>query len=99
SAAIHSLSLHDALPILRLLAEMHYENGEWQKARDAAERGARIDPKNVALGRIAARSAYREGRVAPAITQLEAQLARDSEWTEGRSEEHTSELQSRENLV
>jgi len=69
---------------MRLLAEMHYENGEWQKARDAAERGARIDPKNVALGRIAARSAYREGRVAPAIMQLEAQLARDSTWTEGK---------------
>lgn len=69
---------------MRLLAEMHYENGEWQKARDAAERGARIDPKNVALGRIAARSAYREGRVAPAITQLEAQLAKDGEWTEGK---------------
>lgn len=69
---------------MRLLAEIHYENGEWQKARDAAERGARIDPKNVALGRIAARSAYREGRVAPAVMQLEAQLVRDSTWTEGK---------------
>ncbi|MBX3493726.1 MAG: ABC transporter permease [Parvibaculum sp.] len=69
---------------MRLLAEIHYESGEWQKARDAAERGTRIDPKNVVLCRIVARSAYREGRVAPAITQLQAQLGRDGEWTEGK---------------
>ena len=67
---------------MRLLAEIHYESGEWQKARDAAERGTRIDPKNVVLCRIVARSAYREGRVAPAIMQLQAQLGRDGEWTE-----------------
>ena len=68
----------------RLLAEMYFENGEWQKARATAESGVRLDPNDLVLGRIAARSAYREGRIAPAITRLEAQLALDDAWVEGK---------------
>src|SRR5207302_2711648 len=87
----HTLSLHDALPISQRLTEE-------REAHEAVERGdrrgrhrdhqhalpAEEDPPD-------AEGLAREGRV---------ELVRDRpEERELRSEEHTSELQSRENLV
>jgi len=69
---------------MRLLAEIHYEKGDWRKARNAADGGLRIAPENSAFGRIAARSVYREGRIVQAIARLEAQLAQDPDWSEGK---------------
>ncbi|MBX3490794.1 ABC transporter permease [Parvibaculum sp.] len=69
---------------MRLLADVYCEREEWQKARNAAEAGVLIAPKDTTLGRIAARCAYRQGNVVRAINRLEAQLAKDKDWTEGK---------------
>ncbi|MBX3495989.1 MAG: ABC transporter permease [Parvibaculum sp.] len=71
-------------PRMRLLAEIYFEREEWQKARNAAEAGAQIARKSKALGRIAARAAYREDNGIQAINRLEAQLTKDKDWTEGK---------------
>src|SRR5690606_40837534 len=94
--AIPSLSLHDALPIspgrrlarigLRLLAAALPARAQECARNDRGDRralAARI--RTVALAAGAARIARGADRASPAGG--------------GRSEEHTSELQSRENLV
>src|SRR5690606_41350743 len=83
---IHTLSLHDALPISvrRRRRRAEIRQGRPAAGRDANHRGARHQgqipqPEPVYPGRESVRPAHRRQY--------------------GRSEEHTSELQSRENLV
>src|SRR5690606_40915295 len=89
TTAISTLSLHDALPILDL--------STWSSNTVTSDpSGARTQPQNVAL-------AWR-----PGITFKPAESRNYTFGLDGdvltlvdreRSEEHTSELQSRENLV
>src|SRR5690606_42008985 len=85
---IYPLSLHDALPIF---AE-HALHRAHRRAHDLDVGGA-----NVRLGTQALRSFDIGMRAAAARPWLEAQLLDVA--AAARSEEHTSELQSRENLV
>src|SRR5690606_41626821 len=92
---IFTLSLHDALPIspapaARGAAERPRDRG---RARPAARPGARRDrPVRARLRRAAG------GRPRP-VTPAPGEGRTLDEGRAPRSEEHTSELQSRENLV
>src|SRR5690606_40939524 len=85
--SIYSLSLHDALPICLavhcLLAPDHLELARWLSV--------------VALLVVA--SGWRPRLTALPHWWLTWSLSVSATLTDGRSEEHTSELQSRENLV
>src|SRR5690606_39630193 len=74
---IYTLSLHDALPIFTVGAELLQNAGF-----------ARV--------RVGGQAFYTN--MSGAITAVD-QTGSDTPWTNRRSEEHTSELQSRENLV
>src|SRR3712207_7315592 len=78
---IYTLSLHDALPILRACAHHHDARLAAQPARHRLERGAQV---------------IEEARQATnaVLAEQTAERAPDD-----RSEEHTSELQSRQYLV
>lgn len=77
-------ALGPSIARMALLAKLHYERGEWTEAHKAATAGIRLAPEDKRFGRIAARSAYRGARLVQAISQLEQQVARDAEWTEGK---------------
>src|SRR5690606_41608642 len=92
---IHPLSLHDALPISRrkLPYASNSESIEWRRRRDEAwtNRGAALH---------AARAYEDAGGLRPdAGKGCGDRLSGGASVGHGRSEEHTSELQSRENLV
>src|SRR5690606_40133323 len=89
---ISALSLHDALPIWPLPLPVRYA------ARDASRHRGRTVPA------VAAVAATVAGVVAVAIAAAsdEKEFEKTYEYQQAvgdRSEEHTSELQSRENLV
>src|SRR5690606_41423873 len=90
---IYSLSLHDALPILASLRGMvRTDKGPppgtsrtMSKPNGFRDRQHRIADRSVSVGRAVDNRPVRSGRLVVPNGQ--------------RSEEHTSELQSRENLV
>src|SRR5690606_41398184 len=83
--ALHSLSLHDALPISPIGAAFEQLLGiGGQLARERRHFGLSVE--DLAIGAFARRGGAEQGRQLVAATRH-------------RSEEHTSELQSRENLV
>src|SRR5690606_41532866 len=96
STAISTLSLHDALPIsvpVQLLAvparEGHHDRAD--PALDRRDVGSEVDAAQLLLGDL---------RVALVLAALGAAVGHEVlRAREDRSEEHTSELQSRENLV
>src|SRR5690606_39542772 len=87
---LYSLSLHDALPILFLVQELSVNNvSDYYTVEDL--KTAKVDPSRVKVdkkGRL-----YHE-ETEDCVFQLPYYEIRFE-----RSEEHTSELQSRENLV
>src|SRR5690606_39738940 len=92
TTAIYTLSLHDALPILYPAPEHN------------PTRGLRLRWCRTRLGRNASLAGIKHlNRLEQVLAQAEWNDAATAEGlmldTEGRSEEHTSELQSRENLV
>src|SRR5207302_9885746 len=97
-SAIYALSLHDALPIWAFMSVTvsSYKNvvgGEWV---DSAS-GETMEVLNPATGQAIAE--VPRGTKEDADRAVEAAKKALPEWLETRSEEHTSELQSRENLV
>src|SRR5690606_41626967 len=86
---IHTLSLHDALPICYVALWRHADAGDPLPGREA-DYARPLSAK----GRAQAASVGRwlASRLAPPLRVLSSPAPR-------RSEEHTSELQSRENLV
>src|SRR5690606_40555162 len=93
---IYTLSLHDALPIYRLIRQKEIETQQQievsrinqQKVTQIAEQD-----KAVSVARKSEEQSEAEARADKA--RAEAVMAEEGV----RSEEHTSELQSRENLV
>src|SRR5207302_5041505 len=92
--AIYTLSLHDALPILiaALLGGLAYLNGVGQQPTYAVLMPARDLPR----GAVLSTDDFVPQRVALPDTMAAATMPTSAQ---ARSEEHTSELQSRENLV
>src|SRR5690606_41437396 len=95
--ALSPLSLHDALPISRKdgSIEIHQQiviGRDSQKPIVLGKGGSRIK----AIGE-AARKELSE--MLGVSVHLFLHVKVDERWAESRSEEHTSELQSRENLV
>src|SRR5690606_41300086 len=91
---IHTLSLHDALPIYRVLPALALERGGVPAERKAA-RGRRA----VRAGRSRPHAAVHGGRGEGERAQGTCCRHPGRARCVLRSEEHTSELQSRENLV
>src|SRR5207237_10823400 len=93
---VHTLSLHDALPILGSLTGLkgHREVAEAFARLDTGGRPAVLVLNGNKLSGLGSPSAAREG--APGMLLRRALVALRQE---GRSEEHTSELQSHLNLV
>src|SRR5690606_39976196 len=89
--ATYPLSLHDALPILDPADPLHAPRRRRRQLRREHPVGA-PGP----AGR--ARSGVRAARLRRGQLHLRRPPRRDR-WATDRSEEHTSELQSRENLV
>src|SRR5207302_11125751 len=83
--ARYTLSLHDALPICKEPLDRHLVGRIQYRRRQATSR--RRVPRHSHCG------------VPRRIDRLEGQRPEPSDVERGRSEEHTSELQSRENLV
>src|SRR5207302_11483330 len=93
----HTLSLHDALPIFR----PHRHHGRDRAPVTTPSRRAVFALAVLAL---AGTAWLRCGPLPPGLLDLDEHVstevvARDGEPLRERSEEHTSELQSRENLV
>src|SRR5690606_41955314 len=91
---IYTLSLHDALPILLILNGIRFPFGLLNAAIDWCKQNGS------ALHAIfmKAEDEVGEGYVYPSDLEAAEDL-NDTQDSENRSEEHTSELQSRENLV
>src|SRR5205823_9255985 len=92
---LYSLSLHDALPI----SQLRDPGGEaGRPARGGAAPGARDprQPRGAGAGRVGPPGA---GRPAAAALGAARTVRRTASETVGRSEEHTSELQSLAYLV
>src|SRR5690606_39476152 len=84
---IYTLSLHDALPICRCKIQQIEQLAQFFLIWRAKLCNALINPLNGGSnGKLALIRFFRQG-------------AGKHRWQQGRSEEHTSELQSRENLV
>src|SRR5690606_40214811 len=96
SPDIYTLSLHDALPIYKLNSITVYSNYSVDTESQATDT---VEYQGVSY--IQQGDFFRPDRLAPFIlldtTQYYNPLT--SKFTSNRSEEHTSELQSRENLV
>src|SRR5690606_41646600 len=90
ATAVYTLSLHDALPIYRLVGDPHRA----LRRGELGDRGLGGELPALALepGRA---QGQQQRRVEAALHVGDLGLGH----LEGRSEEHTSELQSRENLV
>src|SRR5690606_42029201 len=86
TTCIHTLSLPDALPIW-LIHEVFARRVETQRKRRRPV-GDEIDPQDL-------RREQRQGDTAAVLRQQAEKIGEQH----ARSEEHTSELQSRENLV
>src|SRR5690606_39510471 len=86
--AIYSLSLHDALPICRA----YRPPGRLERRGDRRRARSR-------LARTHGRDRRDDGARRKALWRRLERLPRAQVARTGRSEEHTSELQSRENLV
>src|SRR5690606_42021156 len=89
----YTLSLHDALPIF---AEVRYAGRDLRRHARGADRGLRPDRRG-GFDALRGRRPHlrrRHGCVAQVL-----ELAPHADGDAHRSEEHTSELQSRENLV
>src|SRR5207302_3989890 len=99
TTAIYPLSLHDALPILSVEAQLGTDRvfaADLQELRPHPGQG--VSAAN--LRALLADSAIMESHRGPDCTRVQdAYSLRCSPQVHGRSEEHTSELQSRENLV
>src|SRR5690606_41948538 len=97
SAEIYTLSLHDALPILRWKREgKRKESGTSEGNGRRAARGQRTHLQ-VAVGNVVLVQVRHGGHnLAYDVSRV---LLRVLASLHDRSEEHTSELQSRENLV
>src|SRR5690606_41724640 len=96
---IYALSLHDALPISGQLVEVFAEGGAELPAQPGQGAAAKVGHRGDAVGSQAAGSLLPD---APDL--LHRQGVQEGLHLAGfdddqRSEEHTSELQSRENLV
>src|SRR5690606_39934526 len=91
---IYALSLHDALPIFARVPDAQAEDV------DAAVRSARATFESAEWqDMLPAQREMLMLRLADLIEKNGEELARLETLNNGRSEEHTSELQSRENLV
>src|SRR5690606_42149052 len=99
STAIYTPSLHDALPIFSTVGyHSDVAVGQSRRIGRAARQVHRLAEFAIDIGsRIAGERQRRVGKVAD-FTLDDTQLFFGC-CTTGRSEEHTSELQSRENLV
>src|SRR5690606_40121633 len=88
STELSTLSLHDALPIL----------SHWPSTRSSGSRSFSTVRMFLASCRM---NCLRTGRLLMVISAkgLTMSFMNKERWREPRSEEHTSELQSRENLV
>src|SRR5690606_40522290 len=98
-ADLHALPLHDALPISTSGTDFRHHS---RHTRQPRRRAMTPDPHDPLLA--AYRDAYHEGRAAYRAGRdaSECPYKRNRRMAESwlhRSEEHTSELQSRENLV
>src|SRR5690606_40694919 len=94
TSIIYALSLHDALPFFaRLRAD--------EERRDRVRQGRRLDPDPVRQPEALPRPAPPRGPDLSALSRRPDAHGRSGDGCElaARSEEHTSELQSRENLV
>src|SRR5690606_40742481 len=97
-AKLHSLSLHDALPISwRLWVEAHSPSSAngYSASRDSGRSSSALAATSAAT-----QDAAEPPRPEPSAMPLSSSTAKP--WwrpSTSRSEEHTSELQSRENLV
>src|SRR5690606_20973039 len=76
----HGTSAYRAL----CLAEIYMGRREWPEARKIAEQGLKADSGNVELKRLIALTLFREGRIVPAVAQLEQLAKSDSDWVEGK---------------
>src|SRR5690606_42099175 len=95
----HPLPLHDALPICRALEDLGFEQRLMQEleSKGALDRAVEFLPDDKAL---AERARNEQPLTRPEIAVLLAYAKLTlSDALLSRSEEHTSELQSRENLV
>src|SRR5690606_41637696 len=88
TTAIYTLSLHDALPISRL-----------RRDADRLRRRADLSERRPFLGHGAAAQDHHLLHCADRDSFADQGIRSRSEGASARSEEHTSELQSRENLV
>src|SRR5690606_40389738 len=89
---IYTLSLHDALPIWSADPQLRRRrHPRHQHPRPGGRTGRR--PGRIALGEV------KFNRRCPMAKKWNSRLALVNQPTGDRSEEHTSELQSRENLV
>src|SRR5690606_41983411 len=96
SSERYPLSLHDALPI-SILVELRQRVGRALHERLVPPRLV-VEARPVALADVGLVARHLRPRDADAA-ELDAAVALAVDQPEGRSEEHTSELQSRENLV
>src|SRR5690606_39427455 len=99
SPAIVSLSLHDALPILPL------DIGVEHRGEFAGHVGFEFEQDDAPAAAAADRGAEEADQILGLFLELDVAVADDAKHPArpdaktGRSEEHTSELQSREKLV
>src|SRR5690606_40804571 len=90
--AIYTLSLHDALPIYTVVVAKIACRGDAERPRRALEKR----PSGIVVAR---RRNLKDGTRKDALGQVVDPLEAAPSVRRRRSEEHTSELQSRENLV
>src|SRR5690606_41630068 len=93
TTVVSTLSLHDALPISEPSvrdggATPAVDGGELALDQSATDEQAHDSPLDAGVSK--SEGACGDGQLDP---------REDCDWLPGRSEEHTSELQSRENLV
>src|SRR5690606_40997659 len=97
TSSIFTLSLHDALPILPGVGSEDFVRGDAEA--DGAHLGADANPKSNLREKMVFSFLWQPDRIIQVICQVAAVPAELTELAPARSEEHTSELQSRENLV
>src|SRR5690606_42016775 len=93
SAEVCTLSLHDALPILMPVEDVFSITGRGTVATGRVERGV------IKVGDPVEIVGMQEEKLTSTVTGVEMFRKLLEQAEAGRSEEHTSELQSRENLV
>src|SRR5204863_9567030 len=93
SAEISTLSLHDALPISKRSVQPRGGGSEGSSGSDADAATSRKPRRPASDG------TGRAGAEGSTIRAVETEIATESSGGHCRSEEHTSELQSRRDLV